>query len=411
MVEIPREMAGDPEARAAWEAASPEEQLRTVTSVADLVEQDRADPTTPDHFDIELVPLEGVEPDEEDGARPAKVGSASNVTKMRAVAAKLKSWGWTVVESPGWETRGVSILTAGTIGCHHTAAEVDIDRILRDGRSDLNGPLCNFALHLDGTVVLMAAGTANHFGVASVSNNRAWGIEATGPVPISAQGPKAFPNYTAYTALCTAIRLVEGWSVNTIKGHKEVALPDGRKIDPAFGDPYPKPYPDMDRFRAACNVTRVLKTGSVEDTLNLDKESQQFILRALLAAQSGKANSAVTAAEAAWFQPSSNSQVYELLAYGDARDDTKDPNGHPNNTQRVRLEMAQDRATIAANFAAMTKMIEALVAAGGAAVDLPALKTTMIEAAEEGAATALSRIDVVIAPDLSPTPAHLTPEV
>lgn len=188
-------------------------------------------------------------------------GQSWNVDAMHKVANLLRSWGWPVFEMDGWQTRGRPEyeLRADYIVTHHTAAAVDIDRILRDGRSDLVGPLCNFALHLNGDVVLVAAGKANHAGVASISSQKSWGIEATGPVPVSAKGTSAFPNYRAYIALVVAIRVVEGWGVDRIRAHKEIALPDGRKPDPAFGSVYPKPYPDMDRFRAACSVDRVLR--------------------------------------------------------------------------------------------------------------------------------------------------------
>ena len=214
------------------------------------------------------------------------VGQPWNVDAMRKVGALLRSWGWTVLEMDGWTTRGVEgyELRADWIVAHHTAAAVDIDRILRDGRSDLAGPLCNFALHANGDVVLVAAGKANHCGVASISSQDAWGIEATGPIPTGNTGRDAFPNYRAYTALVVAIRMVEGWPVSRIRAHKEIALPDGRKPDPAFeegqpGDGYPAPYPEMDRFRAACNVTQVLRTAPQEDAMPLDADTKTYLDR------------------------------------------------------------------------------------------------------------------------------------
>jgi hypothetical protein len=273
------DMRGWPEeARIAWEQASPEERMRSQVSIADLVAEDQADPSTPDHFDVEY--QDGVEVDEEPATHGLTVASSSVVTHMRRIRDRLRSWGWTVQEMSGWETRGVRILTPDYVGQHHTAAEIDIDRILRDGRSDLNGPLCNFAVHRDGTIVLVAAGTANHFGVATINNSDAYGIEATGPIPLSNKGRDAFPNYDAQTALTVAIRMEHGWSIARIKGHKEVALPDGRKPDPAFeegqpGDGYPAPYPEMDRYRSACKVTQVLKEE--EDVPNTKQEIQQWV--------------------------------------------------------------------------------------------------------------------------------------
>jgi hypothetical protein len=64
---------------------------------------------------------------------------------------------------------------------HHTAATNDSDSTLINGRSDLPGPLCNWALPENGDWVLIASGRANHAGEGSLSNFEARGIEATGP--------------------------------------------------------------------------------------------------------------------------------------------------------------------------------------------------------------------------------------
>lgn len=283
MVDPPREMRADPLAMQKWNDASEQERLRTLTSVADLVR---------DAIEAGEDPMAGVEyndPEDEGVPRPTVhsgsvgplgVASSTVVSRMRQVRDLLRSWGWTVREASGWETRGVRILTPSYIGCHHTGATVDIDGILINGRSDLNGPLCNFALHGDDTIVLIAAGTANHFGVATINNDQAYGIEATGPIPLSNTGRDAFPNYDAYIALVVAIRRVHGWGVDRVRGHKEVALPDGRKPDPAFeegkpGDGYPAPYPEMSRFRSACNVTEVRKEE--EDVPNTEQEIKTWV--------------------------------------------------------------------------------------------------------------------------------------
>lgn len=194
-------------------------------------------------------------------------GQSWNVDLMVKVARRLRSWGWTVLEMPGWQTRGRpdAELRATHIIPHHTAAAVDVDRILRDGRSGLPGPLCNFAVHRNEDIVLVAAGKANHAGVATVPNQKGWGIESTGPVPVSARGKSAFPNYRAQLALCVAIRLEEGWGVDRIRAHKEIAVPDGRKPDPAFGSVYPAPYADMNRFRAEAKVSIVKRNETTEE--------------------------------------------------------------------------------------------------------------------------------------------------
>jgi hypothetical protein len=112
-------------------------------------------------------------------------------------------------------------------------------------------------VHKDGALVLVASGRANHFGVATISSSDAWGIEATGPIPITAFGKSAFPNYIEYVALCKAIMLDEGWGSDRIKAHKEVA-PD-RKINPSF---------NMNTFRSD---VAAFKPATEEDDVTVDE--------------------------------------------------------------------------------------------------------------------------------------------
>jgi hypothetical protein len=204
-------------------------------------------------------------------------GSANNVRAMRAIGALAQDAGLRVVEADGWEDRGRtwSVLRPDYVVCHHTAAQTDIDRILIDGRADLPGPLCNFALHRDGTVVLIASGLANHAGVATISSDQAYGIEATGPIPIDNQGTDAFPQYGQYITLVAAIRLHHGWSSGRVLAHKEIARPDGRKPDPAFGDPPPYPYSDMTRFRFA--VDEAVRTWGLEEADDMTDEQARWL--------------------------------------------------------------------------------------------------------------------------------------
>lgn len=167
-------------------------------------------------------------------------GSAARVRDLNELAAIWRRRGLRILEMPGWQDRGrESGNTFEVLGCHHTAAAQDIDRVLRDGRSDLPGPLCNVALHANGDVVLVASGRANHFGVATWPSSRSLGVEATGP---------PFTNYKQYVQLAAGfcewkwqnptrvVRADTAIDVYLVAAHKEVALAYGRKPNPAgFG--------------------------------------------------------------------------------------------------------------------------------------------------------------------------------
>jgi hypothetical protein len=168
-------------------------------------------------------------------------GNAARVRDLHTLAGIWRRRGLKILEMPGWQDRGrSSTISFDVLGVHHTAAAVDVDRVLRDGRSDVPGPLCNVALHANGDVVLIASGRANHFGVATWSSSQALGVEATGP---------PFTNYHAYVQLAagfcewkrlppTAVaRSDRPVPVHLVAAHKEVATFDdgsyGRKVNPS----------------------------------------------------------------------------------------------------------------------------------------------------------------------------------
>jgi hypothetical protein len=177
-------------------------------------------------------------------------GNPERVRDLQRLAEIWERLGLRVLEMTGWERRGrVSGNTFEVLGCHHTGQPFDTDRVLRDGRSDLSGPLCNVALHANGDAVLVASGLANHFGAATWPNGRSLGVEATGP---QTTGPR-FPNHDAYVTLAAGFcmfkdnadpgRLVRsdvGIPVHLVAAHKEVAVDKktrriyGRKFDPDF---------------------------------------------------------------------------------------------------------------------------------------------------------------------------------
>jgi N-acetyl-anhydromuramyl-L-alanine amidase AmpD len=161
--------------------------------------------------------------------------------------------GLRVAEQPGWKTRGNGDVDAiAGVMCHHTAGAKNGNMpslgVVTNGRQDLSGPLSQLCLGRDGTFFVVAAGRANHAGAGNwqsitAGNSRFIGIEAenTGKT----EGPDGDPwpavQLDAYRRGVAAI--LEHLGANAIMccGHKEYALPVGRKADPTF---------DMDDFRA-----------------------------------------------------------------------------------------------------------------------------------------------------------------
>lgn len=157
--------------------------------------------------------------------------------------AVLRAAGLTVVEVPGWPTRG-----HGDVGrtqmvlCHHTAEachDHHLDpalSVLLNGRPDLAGPLCNLALGEDGKFYMVAAGKAWHAGAGfwhgvTDGNGHGIGIEAKNN-GIDEPWPEI--QVEAYAKGCAAIARHCGFGPEMIAGHKEYALPRGRKTDPDF---------------------------------------------------------------------------------------------------------------------------------------------------------------------------------
>jgi len=161
----------------------------------------------------------------------------------------LELAGLKVAVVPGWETRG-----HGDIGqihgvmCHHTAGpklgNMPSYRTIVEGRSDLPGPLAQLALGRDGTFYVVAAGRCFHAGTGvwrEVKNGNAHfiGIEAE-----NTGGGDDLPwpevQMDAYLRGVAAILKRARCTADFCVGHKEYALPAGRKPDPTF---------DMNIFR------------------------------------------------------------------------------------------------------------------------------------------------------------------
>lgn len=169
----------------------------------------------------------------------------------------LKSAGLKVAEEPGWQTRGQGdVGTIKGVICHHTAGSKTGNMpslgIVRDGRPDLAGPLSQLCLGRDGTFYVVAAGKCNHAGAGkwngiTTGNTNFIGIEGENTGINKPGDPKHdFPwpavQMDAYRRGVAAILKHIGQNENMCCGHKEYALPIGRKIDPTF---------NMDDFRKA----------------------------------------------------------------------------------------------------------------------------------------------------------------
>lgn len=152
--------------------------------------------------------------------------------------------GYPVVEVSGWRTRGHGEMHSyeGVV-LHHTAGpktgEYPSLATVRDGRPGLAGPLAQLGLGRSGTIYVIAAGLCWHAGESrwagfSSLNSRFIGIEAesTGVATFgrwdwTPEQLDCLPRLTA--ALLHRMQR----PFDRAASHAEVAIPAGRKIDPA----------------------------------------------------------------------------------------------------------------------------------------------------------------------------------
>lgn len=148
--------------------------------------------------------------------------------------------GYPVIELPGHRTRGHGgfRVLEGVVG-HHTATsdkaggDYPSERIVRDGRSDLAGPLANYGLGRSGAVYVVASGVAWHAGASrwagfSDLNDEFLGIEAES----AGYGGWSPAQLDAYPRLVAAALFMMRRGADRYAGHKDVCLPAGRKPDP-----------------------------------------------------------------------------------------------------------------------------------------------------------------------------------
>jgi hypothetical protein len=171
----------------------------------------------------------------------------------------LHAAGLKVAEQPGWRDRGHGdVGTIRGVICHHTAGPKTGNMpslgVVTNGRPDLSGPLAQLGLGRDGTFYVIAAGRAFHAGAGSyqgitTGNTSFIGIEAENTGLTTGQNADTWPavQIDAYQRGVAAILTHIGAAAIMCCGHKEYALPKGRKTDPDF---------DMDAFRA--QVTAIM---------------------------------------------------------------------------------------------------------------------------------------------------------
>jgi len=165
----------------------------------------------------------------------------------------LRAAGLDVAETGGWKARGHGDfgLARGVL-CHHTAGPLaggnmpSLNALIngRGGAHPVSGPIANLGLGRNGTFYIVAAGRAYHAGEGNWrgvtnGNSSLIGIEPENTGLLDDPWPQV--QLEAYSRGIAALlkHIVAG--VDMCAGHKEYALPPGRKVDPDF---------DMKTFRA-----------------------------------------------------------------------------------------------------------------------------------------------------------------
>lgn len=155
----------------------------------------------------------------------------------------LRGAGLKVIETDGWQTRGHGDMgTVLGVLLHHCAGPLhqsvtSMENILIHGRPDLQGPLAQLGLQEDGTFYAIAAGRCWHAGPGAwqgvtTGNSSFIGIEAVNTGLANDSWDK--PQMDAYLKGVAAILKHLGQPAIMAAGHKEYALPHGRKSDPSF---------------------------------------------------------------------------------------------------------------------------------------------------------------------------------
>lgn len=155
------------------------------------------------------------------------------------LARVARTTGYPVVEVAGWKKRGNGRMKGmQSVMPHHTAGAAKGNypslNVVTHGRAGLRGLLAQLGIGRDGTIYVMGAGLAWHAGRVSktaYSNPYSIGIEAEN-TGVGQTWPAE--QLDSYVKLVAALLKEFKKPINACVGHKEAAVPKGRKIDPAF---------------------------------------------------------------------------------------------------------------------------------------------------------------------------------
>lgn len=159
--------------------------------------------------------------------------------KLTWLADVLRAAGCTVYEVDGWQTRGRGdVGTIDAVVAHHTGPGKDENllKLILNGRPDLAGPLSQLFLDRKGAYHVLAAGRCNHAGNGSwhgaSGNSDTIGIEAAN----AGDGKDQWPPEQMRWYIIGVAAILKHLKKDElgVAGHKEFALPRGRKIDPTF---------------------------------------------------------------------------------------------------------------------------------------------------------------------------------
>jgi hypothetical protein len=203
--------------------------------------------------------------------------------------AVLRKAGLTVVETPGWENRaypkyGGFKQQPTHVMVHHTASNTSVANDLNYILNHALSPIGNIFLARDGSVYLIAAGTA----VTNGKGHDSWGggvpddmmnhysiaIEAAN-AGTGEQWPEAQTD--AYVLLCAALCQEYDIPVNHVRAHFEWA--PNRKIDPAGPSPWavgPAKW-NMTAFRSDVAAKLEELNNNLEDNMQVQNPPMRLI--------------------------------------------------------------------------------------------------------------------------------------